>query len=55
MPVGPVRVEVRIPEGVRVSKTKLLASRQELPFKLEQGAAVLQLPSLLDHEVVVWE
>jgi hypothetical protein len=55
VPVGPLRAEVLIPEGVRVSRMKLLASRQELPFRLEKGAAVLQLPSLLDHEVVVWE
>ena len=55
VPVGPLRVEVRIPEGVRVSKMKLLASQQQPPLKLEKGAAVLQLPSLLDHEVIVWE
>ena len=55
VPVGPLRIEVRIPEGVRVGRMKLLVSRQEPSFMLENGAAVLQLPSLLDHEVVVWE
>jgi hypothetical protein len=55
VPVGPMRIEVRIPEGVRVSRMRLLASRQEPSFRLEKGAAVVQLPSLLDHEVIVWE
>jgi len=34
---------------------KLLVSQQKPSFTLEQGVAVFQIPSLLDHEVVVLE
>jgi hypothetical protein len=55
VPVGPLHIEVRIPEGMRVSRMKLLASRLEPAFTPKKGAVVLQLQSLLDHEVIVWE
>ena len=53
--VGPLRVEVRLPEGVRVSTIKFLVSQQKPSFALEKDAAVFQLQSLLDHEVIVLE
>jgi len=53
--VGPLRVEVRLPEGVRVGTMKFLVSQQKPSFTLEKDTAVFQLPSLLDHEVIVLE
>jgi hypothetical protein len=55
IPVGPLLVRVRLPEGLRVSKMKCLVSQQNPSLALEQGAAVFRLPSLLDHEVIVLE
>jgi hypothetical protein len=55
IPVGPLRVQVRVPEDVRITKMKFLVSQQEPSFTREKGGAVLELPSLLDHEVIVWK
>jgi hypothetical protein len=53
--VGPLRIQVRLPEGIRVSKMRFLVSQQKPSLGLEKGAAVFQLPSLFDHEVIVLE
>jgi hypothetical protein len=55
LPVGPLHVRVRLPEGVRISRVQLLVSGQQLPPTLEKGEAVVRLASLLDHEVIVLE
>jgi hypothetical protein len=55
LPVGPLRIRVRLPVGVRISRVKLLVTEQKLSHTLEKGEAVVQLPSLLDHEVIVLE
>jgi hypothetical protein len=55
LPVGPLRVRVRIPEGVRISRVRPLVSDRPVPLALEKGEALFQLPSLLDHEVLVLE
>jgi hypothetical protein len=55
LPVGPLHVRVRLPDGVRIGGVKLLVSGQKLSPTVEKGEAVVQLPSLLDHEVVVLE
>jgi hypothetical protein len=55
LPVGPLCVRVRLPEDVRISRVKLLVSEQKPSHTLEKGEAVFQLPSLLDHEVIVLE
>jgi hypothetical protein len=53
IPVGPLHIQVRLPEDVRLSRMQFLVSSHRPSFTLEKGAAVFQLPSLLDHEVVV--
>jgi hypothetical protein len=55
VPIGPLRVGVRLPEGVRISRMKFLVSEQRPSLTLEKGEAVFQVPSLLDHEVIVLE
>jgi hypothetical protein len=55
LPVGPMRIRVRLPEGVRISRVKLLVTEQKPSHTLEKGEAVVQLASLLDHEVIVLE
>jgi hypothetical protein len=53
--VGPLFIRVRLPNGVRISRVKLLVSGQKPAPTLENGEAVVQLASLLDHEVIVLE
>ncbi len=55
LPVGPLLVRVRLPKGVRLGRVKLLVTEQKPSHTLEKGEAVFQLPSLLDHEVIVLE
>ncbi len=55
IPIGPLRVRVRIPEGTAVTGVKLLVSDQKPSLTIDKGTALFQLPSLVDHEVVVLE
>ena len=55
IPVGPLRVQVRLPEGMAISRMKLLVSEQKPSLAIDKGAARFQLPSLVDHEVAVLE
>jgi hypothetical protein len=55
IPVGPLSVRLRVPNGVQISQVKVLVSEQKPSHTLEKGEAVFQLPSLLDHEVIVLE
>jgi hypothetical protein len=55
IPVGPLQVRVRLPQGVGISRMKLLVSEQKPSLAIDKGAAAFQLPSVLDHEVIVLE
>jgi hypothetical protein len=55
IPVGPLQVEIRAISGLSVSKVKALVSLQQLPVTLTKGRAAVQVPSLVDHEVIVLE
>ena len=52
IPVGPQRVQVRMPEGVKARRVRLLAA--EVAPKVARSGQVLKftVPSILDHEVV---
>jgi hypothetical protein len=55
IPVGPLRVAVRLPEGVSGAKLTLLVSGRSVPVAAAAGWSRFELPSLLDHEVAVVE
>ncbi len=55
IPVGPLRIRVRLPEGMAVSRMKLLVSDVKPSLAIDKGAAVFRLPPLTDHEVAVLE
>jgi hypothetical protein len=55
IPVGPLSVEVRTIEGLRVSKMKFLVSQRESSLIQKKDWAVFQVQSLVDHEVIVLE
>jgi hypothetical protein len=53
IPVGPFKVKVKLPEGVQGRRIRFLAADRELRVKSSSGWAEFEIPSLLDHEVIV--
>ena len=52
-PVGPHRIAVRLPGDVNGAAAKALVRGESLPVQVTDGWAHVELPSLLDHEVLV--
>lgn len=55
IPVGPLKVKLRLPDDVRPTRLKRLVAEQDSPAAIENGWATLELASVLDHEVLVVE
>ena len=53
IPVGPFRVEVRLPNGIAGRSAKTLVSAGSVAVSARQGWAQLSVKSITDHEVVV--
>ncbi|MGA2659248.1 MAG: hypothetical protein ABSH34_17230 [Verrucomicrobiota bacterium] len=53
IPVGPLRVRLKLPEGVRGKSVRLLVSGRTSSAAAANGWSRFQLNSLLDHEVAV--
>jgi hypothetical protein len=53
VPVGPLKVGLRLPQGVKGSRARLLVAGTAVPVKAEGGKATFEVRSVLDHEVVV--
>jgi putative glycosyl hydrolase-like family 6 (GHL6) protein len=52
IPIGPLRVRVRIPDGRQPKRVHLLTARTELRPQHERDAIVVTVPSVEIHEVV---
>ena len=52
IPVGPQRVQVRVPGASKPRKVQLLASGKSLHVERKGQLVTLTVPSILDHEVV---
>jgi hypothetical protein len=52
-PVGPLRVRVKTPPGLRGKEARLLVSGQKSRVTAHGGWSRFQITSVLDHEVVV--
>lgn len=52
IPLSGQKVRVRIPQGRRVVKARLLVAGREIPFRDEGGAIAVDVPSIDVHEVV---
>jgi hypothetical protein len=52
IPVGPLKVKVRLPEK-NSKAARLLVSGATSRMTLERGMAVITVPSITDHEVIV--
>jgi hypothetical protein len=55
IPVGPLQVSVRLPEGVRAQSLRLLVSGQTAALTTNGGWCRFELPALIDHEVAIVE
>jgi hypothetical protein len=53
IPVGPIRARLKLPEGVRGDRIRLLVSDRRTTVKRENGWARFELASVVDHEVMV--
>ena len=53
IPVGPLSVRVRLPEGLRARSAQALVSSGRLPLAVRQGWAEFEVKSIPDHELLV--
>jgi hypothetical protein len=53
IPVGPIKIRLRLPTGVRGRQVSLLVSNDRSKVVLDKGWAAFELYSLLDHEVAI--
>jgi hypothetical protein len=53
--VGPFTVTVRSPEKLARRRCRLLVAGVERPVRVDGGQAVVEIASILDHEVAVFE
>lgn len=53
LPVGPLKLSMRLPDDVRGSAVECLVSGQELVMEMRQNWVNLEVRSVLDHEVLV--
>jgi hypothetical protein len=51
--IGPLEVKVKLPAGITGKNLKGLVSNAKLSSRISKGFAEFQIPSILDHEVVV--
>jgi hypothetical protein len=52
IPVGPLKVRLRLPTGRRARKIRLLAADKTPPLKQDGEYLTVTAPSILDHEIV---
>ncbi len=55
IPVGPIRVGVRLIEGTRGNRVRLLVSDKAINVRGKDGWAHFEVPSVSDHELLVVE
>jgi hypothetical protein len=55
IPVGPLKVNIKLPQGVRGKTVKMLVSGARTSSAVASGAVEITIPSVLDHEVLVIE
>ena len=53
IPVGPVKVRLRLPSDLKKGEMHLLVSEQKIPFTIRNGWSEFVIESITDHEVIV--
>jgi hypothetical protein len=51
--IGPLRIRVRLPDDVKGRSSQLLVSNQKVTVTAKDGWCQFEVPSVLDHEVIV--
>jgi hypothetical protein len=54
-PVGPLKVKVRLPDGLKPKNLKFQVSERSVPIRIAAGSIDFEIPRLVDHEMVVIE
>jgi len=52
LPSPPQTARVRLPQGVQPKKIQLLAAGQDVPIRQADGVVTIDVPPILDHEVI---
>jgi hypothetical protein len=52
IPVGPQKVRLRLPAGMRARNIRLLAAAKTPPVRQDGEYVTVTAPSILDHEIV---
>lgn len=52
IPLSSQKISVRIPDGRRVAKARLLVAGGEIPYRVEGGMVALEVPTIDVHEVI---
>jgi hypothetical protein len=55
IPVGPLHVRVRLPAGVHGSGVTFLVNRRKATPVVSNGWAAVEIPTILDHQVLIFE
>ena len=53
IPVGPIKVSLRIPGQITNRNARLLVSNATRPVTISQGRGIIEIGSILDHELLV--
>ena len=53
IPVGPLKIGIKLPEDVTGKIHQLLVSKQNISAEIKDGWVSFTIPSITDHEVVV--
>jgi hypothetical protein len=53
MPIGPMRLRVKLPDGARGTHLRLLVADKALRGSMSKGWSTFEIASVLEHEVVV--
>jgi hypothetical protein len=52
IPIGQQKLRVKIPRDTKIKKIRLLVSDKNPDYEIEDNIVSLNVPSILDHEVV---
>jgi hypothetical protein len=53
IPIGPLRVQVQLPSGLRAKQARLLVADKAVRINPSKDRVSFQLQSIVDHEVIV--
>ena len=53
IPIGPLRIKIKLPEDVAAKDIRLMVSKQKMNWGTANGWVHFEIKSLVDHELVV--